>query len=111
VSEQLIASGKVVYPFLGISFSTIDAQSAVDNDLPVQAGALVQEVVPDGPSAQAGMQAGDIITAIAGKAIGQDTTLRSLLLEHKPGDKVKLDVLRDGQQLQLDVTLVERPEA
>jgi 2-alkenal reductase len=111
VSEQLIATGRVVYPFLGISFGTIDALSAVDNNLPVQAGALISEVVPDGPSARAGLRPGDIITSIGGRAIGQDATLRSLLLEYAPGETVTLDVLRDGQQLQLDVTLAERPEA
>jgi 2-alkenal reductase len=111
VSEQLIATGRVVYPFLGISFGTIDALSAVDNNLPVQAGALISEVVPDGPSAQAGLRPGDIITAIGGRAIGQDATLRSLLLEYAPGETVTLDLLRDGQQLQLDVTLAERPGA
>lgn len=111
VSEQLIATGKVVYPFLGISYANIDAQAAVDNNLPVQQGALVSEVVPSGPSAAAGVRAGDIITAIGGTAIGPDETLRSVLLELKPGDKVTLDVLRAGQTLKLDVTLAERPNA
>ncbi|MFO7166735.1 MAG: trypsin-like peptidase domain-containing protein [Chloroflexota bacterium] len=111
VSEQLIATGRVIYPFLGITFITIDAQSAVDYNLPVQAGALVSEVVPDGPSAQAGLQPGDVITAIQGRAIGQDATLRSLLLEHRPGERVTLDILRNGQQMQLEVTLAERPSS
>ncbi|HWQ11667.1 MAG TPA: trypsin-like peptidase domain-containing protein, partial [Roseiflexaceae bacterium] len=111
VSEQLIAEGRVVYPFLGITYGTIDAELAADNNLPVQAGALVGEVVPGGPSDAAGLRPGDIITAIGGRQLGQDATLRSVLLEYRPGDTVTLDVLRDGQRLQLNVTLAERPEA
>jgi 2-alkenal reductase len=110
VSEQLIATGRVVYPFLGISYGNIDAEAAVDNNLPVQAGALVSEVVPGGPSDAAGLRAGDIITAIGGRVIGPDATLRSVLLEYKPGETVSLDVLRDGQTQQVTVTLAERPE-
>lgn len=111
VSEQLIATGRVVYPFLGISYANIDAEAAVDNNLPVQQGALVSQVVPNGPSAAAGLRAGDIITAIGGTQIGPDETLRSVLLELTPGDTVTLDVLRDGRSLTLDVTLAERPNA
>lgn len=110
VSEQLIANGKVVYPFLGVRFGTIDAIMALDNNLPVNAGALIAAVEPGGPAARAGLQAGDIVTKVNGKPIGPGQSLRALLLEYKPGDVVTLDVLRDGKQLSLNVTLGTRPE-
>jgi 2-alkenal reductase len=111
VSEQLIANGKVVYPFLGVRFGTIDAMLALDNNLPVNAGALIAAVEPGGPAARAGLRSGDIVTKVNGKPIGPGQSLRALLLEYKPGDVVTLEVLRDGEQLSLDVTLGTRPEA
>ncbi len=110
VSEQLIANGKVVYPFLGVRFGTIDAMLALDNNLPVNAGALIAAVEAGGPAARAGLRSGDIVTRLNGKPIGPGQSLRALLLEYKPGDVVTLDVLRDGQQLSLDVTLGTRPD-
>ncbi len=110
VSEQLIANGKVVYPFLGVRFGTIDAMLALDNNLPVNAGALIAAVEQGGPAARAGLRSGDIVTKLNGKPIGPGQSLRALLLEYKPGDVVTLEVLRDGQQLSLDVTLGVRPD-
>ncbi len=111
VSEQLIANGKVVYPFLGVRFGAIDAMLALDNNLPVNAGALIASVEPGGPAARAGLRNGDIVTKVNGKPIGPGQSLRALLLEYKPGDVVTLEVLRDGERLSLDVTLGTRPEA
>jgi S1-C subfamily serine protease len=51
------------------------------------------------------------VTKVNGKPIGPGQSLRALLLEYKPGDVVTLEVLRDGEQLSLDVTLGTRPEA
>lgn len=116
VSQQLIATGKVSYPFLGVSYVQIDAERAADANLPVQNGALVRQsqsnvpaVTPGSAAAKAGVAEGDIITAIDGAKIGVDKSLRQILLQHKPGDTIKLDVLRDGKTLTLDVTLTERP--
>jgi len=116
VSEQLIAGGKVVYPYLGISYSMIDADTAAQENLPVQNGALVgarssnqPAVSPDTPAAKAGIKEGDIITAVGGTKLDSNTSLRAALMQHKPGDTVALEVLRAGQALTLNVTLATRP--
>jgi 2-alkenal reductase len=116
VSDQLIKTGKVEYPYLGISYSMIDADTAAQENLPVQNGALIGAtagnqagVVPGTPAAEAGLQDGDIITAVGGTKLDSNTSLRGALMQHKPGDKVTLDVLRGGQTLTLDVTLATRP--
>jgi S1-C subfamily serine protease len=57
------------------------------------------------------MKDGDIITAVDGLKLGSEVSLRGVLLQHKPGDTVKLEVLRDSKTLTLDVTLATRPEA
>jgi 2-alkenal reductase len=109
VSDKLITDGKIAYPFLGVSYGMIDAELAAENNLPVQNGALVSEVQPGQPAAKAGLKGGDIIIAVDGLKLGSDVSLRGLLLQRKPGDNVKLEVLRDGKTLTLDVTLATRP--
>ena len=116
VSQDLIASGKVNYPYLGISYSMIDYDIAAQQNLPVQNGALVgasssnrPAVSPDTPAAKAGIKEGDIITSVGSIKLDSNTSLRAALLQHKPGDTVTLQVLRDGKTLSLDVTLTTRP--
>ncbi len=111
VSDKLIADGKVVYPFLGVSYGMIDAEVAAENNLPATAGALVGKVEPGQPAAKAGLKDGDVITSVDGQKLGSEVSLRGVLLQHKPGDTIKLEVLRDGKTLALDVTLTTRPEA
>jgi 2-alkenal reductase len=115
VAEQLIASGKVSYPFLGVSYLPIDGSLAAELSLPVQSGALIQSsrqgqpaVQPGTAAAKAGLRDGDIITAIDGKQLDGSTSLRQLLLLHKPGDTVSLSVLRDGKTSSVQVILGER---
>jgi 2-alkenal reductase len=117
VSQDLVANGKVIYPYLGISYSMLDADTAAQENLPVQNGALIgatggnqPAVVPGTPAAKAGLEDGDIITAVGGIKLDSNTSLRAALLQHKPGDTVALEVLRSGKKISLDVTLTERPE-
>lgn len=109
VSAQLIADGSIKYPFLGIRYGMIDGDLAAERNLPVQNGALVSDVEPTGPAGQAGLQANDIITAINGTSLANGNSLRQALLGNKPGDTVQLSVLRNGQELNLSVTLGTRP--
>ncbi|WIY06374.1 trypsin-like peptidase domain-containing protein [Amycolatopsis mongoliensis] len=85
--------------FIGVSVS----------DAPGQ-GARVREVVSRGPAQQAGLAAGDVITAIDGKAIDSATTLTSVMDTHHPGDKLTLTVSdASGGQQQVQVTAAEGP--
>jgi 2-alkenal reductase len=116
VSQELIANGKVEYPYLGISYSMIDADVAAQENLLVQNGALISAsgpnqsaVVAGTPAAKAGLKDGDIITAIGGVKLDSNTSLRAALMQHKPGEAVQLQVLRDGKTMDFDVTLATRP--
>jgi len=66
-------------------------------------------VVAGGPAAQAGLQAGDVITAVDGTALDATHPLDMVMSQHAPGDTVTLDVLRGGQTIQVQVTLGTRP--
>ena len=111
IARQLIENGKVVRPFLGISYTLINPQLAAAQNLPVDHGAYVADLQVGGPAATAGIQKGDIITGIDGEQISQTTSLQDLLFQHKPGDSVELTVARgtSGQTTTVKVTLGTRP--
>jgi len=111
IARQLIENGKVVRPFLGISYTLINPQLAAAQNLPVDHGAYVADLQVGGPAATAGIQKGDIITAIDGEQISQTTSLQDLLFQHKPGGSVELTVARgtSGQTTTVKVTLGTRP--
>lgn len=123
VAKQLIAKGSASQSFLGISGSTItpDVIAAL-NLKPQQQGVLVATVVSGGPAEKAGIQpatldangnptaAGDIITGIDGRPITRFEDLISYLYTStQPGQAVTLEVLRNGQQIQVKVTLGAQP--
>ena len=97
-AADLLANGKIDWPYLGIQGeATSEGQSVV-------------EVVEDGPSAAAGIEPGDVITALDGQEITRQNSLIDLLFEHEPGDAVSVTVEREGTPQTLQVTLGERPE-
>jgi S1-C subfamily serine protease len=74
------------------------------------AGALISQVTADSPAAQAGLQSGDIITAVDGTEVNADHDLVTLIKQHKPGDEVTLTVSRGLQEpRQVKVILGEKP--
>jgi 2-alkenal reductase len=110
ITDQLIQTGTVVYPYLGVTNPVpIDPVIAAQNNLPVDHGVYVSDVAPDGPAEMSGIQPGDIITEIDGEPIDQNHPLEEFLFEHKPGDTVELTVQRGDQSMQVQVTLGERP--
>lgn len=113
VVPALISDGKYAYSYLGISGQTISASLAEENKLPDNTmGVWVAEVVKGGPAAEGGVQSGDIVVAIDGQPVTRFEDLISYLFEStKPGQKVTLDVLRDGERKSLEITVQERPQA
>jgi 2-alkenal reductase len=111
IVADLIDDGTVERPYLGITYQQINPRAAATLGIDVDNGALVQDVVPGGPAATAGVQAGDVITAIGGEAIDQDATLMDVLFEYEPGDEVELTVHRTdtNEDLTLTITLGVRP--
>ena len=98
VVEQLKESGKATHAYLGVS--TSDASGA---------GAVVQQVTPGGPAAEAGLRPGDVITALGGKPVEDSSSLSSLVDGFEPGDEVEVELSRGVAKETLKVTLAERP--
>ncbi|MCC2627746.1 MAG: 2-alkenal reductase [Thermomicrobiales bacterium] len=97
-AAELLANGEIVWPYLGIQ-----GEASAD-------GQTVVEVVEDGPSDEAGIEVGDVITAFDGQEITRQNSLLDLLFEREPGDVVTVTVDRDGETASFEVTLGERPE-
>lgn len=113
VVPALLAEGEYAYSYLGVAGSTIDATVAAAEDVAAnRLGVFVGQVVEGGPAAEAGLQEGDIITAINDEPVtGFDDLISYLFQSTNPGETVDLTVERDGETETLSVTLTERPTA
>ncbi len=109
VADQLITSGKVVHPFIGVVGSTVDERLAAEKKLTVKEGALVEEVVPGTGSAAAGIKPGDVITSVDGEAVRSMDDLVTLVRRYSAGDTVSITLIRDGQSQTVKVKIGDRP--
>lgn len=113
VVPALISEGRYAYPYIGISGGSITPQLAAQEDIPAGVfGVWVSSAPAGGPGADAGLEEGDIITAINGTAARSFDDLVSYLLNNtEVGETITLTILRAGEQLDLDLTVQERPGA
>lgn len=109
IMSQLIATGRVDRPYIGVTYQELDAQLASAMNLTTSDGVVITQVQPGTPAAQAGLVQGDVITQFDSQAIDPDHTLATLLFTRKVGDTVTLIVVRDGKPMQVKLTLVARP--
>jgi S1-C subfamily serine protease len=111
-----LAGEPIARPYVGVFYTMITPQLAIDENLPVEAGALIDEgpsgvaVIPGTPADAAGLQAGDIITELGGRPVVEGRDIVVLLLPFRPGDTVPLTVLRGGEELEVEITLGELPD-
>jgi 2-alkenal reductase len=109
VAAELIAKGDVQYPYLGLQLTQLDDETILQWALPVDEGFYVQGVVPGSPSEAAGLQVGDIVTAVNQERVGERQSMVGALFKYKPGDTVQLTVQRGLVTLRVDLTLATRP--
>ena len=95
IADEIIATGWVTHAYFGLGTVPIPAAAAAQGGVPE--GLYVQTVVPGGPSAQAGLRPGDVITQINGEPATSAVQLQELTLTKKPGDTIPLQVWRSGQ--------------
>jgi serine protease Do len=105
VADELIKNGKIERGFIGIQYSPLSPRNAVALGLPAAAGIQISAVVPGSPAAQAGLKVGDVVTKLNDQQIDQEHPLQSLMVKFRPGDKVRLAIIRDTATQTLEVTL------
>jgi serine protease Do len=107
--EDLVNQGYIGGAYLGVSVSDVNAEVASYYGFPL--GAYVQEAVPGGPAARAGIQTKDIIIELGGYEINGVTSLTRALRNFSAGDTTTVTVYRNGEKLQLKITLDEKPQS
>lgn len=108
VLDQYLATGKIVRPFLGIGYLTVDEATALIQSLPQ--GAYIRQVVSGSPAEKAGLEVGDVVTKFGDVALKDGSTLASGISKYKVGQTVEMEVWRDGKTLKLKATLTEAPQ-
>lgn len=107
VADELIRTGSVVYPWLGVEGE--DADSDLANKLAITGGALVIEVEDDSPASLAGLRPGDVIVGVEAVQIESMGALKLELRNRRPGEPVTIHFMRDGARQQVNATLVSKP--
>ncbi|MFQ6079933.1 MAG: S1C family serine protease [Thermodesulfobacteriota bacterium] len=124
ILPELISKGHVSYPWIGASVYPLIPEFAKFLGLEVERGAVIAEVVAGGPSDRVGLRGGDrlvqvgnslipvggdVITEMDGKKVTSSDELIGMIRNHRPGDRVELKLLRNGEFLRIKMTLGEKP--
>ena len=110
IKDQLVATGKVQHAKLGVTVQEVNQGFADSFKLESPEGALVSSVEHGGAADRAGIKSGDVIRKLNGQAIVASGDLPGMLMLAKPGEKVTLDVWRDGKIVTLNVALGDASE-
>jgi serine protease Do len=108
IIDHAIEDPQAPVAYLGVTTTDVTPAVVAQLSLAVDHGALVEDLVNDGPAARGGIQQGDVIVAIAGGEVADSNDVLNRLLEHDPNDTVTVTVARGSQTLDLDVTLGTR---
>ena len=96
-ADQILKTGEAQYPVIGATVRTGGTDAT--------AGAVINEVLPDSPAEKAGLQKGDLVTAIGGRRVTDGIELIVQIRRHQPGDMIELTVERGGRERTLSITL------
>jgi serine protease Do len=109
VMEQLIKQGKIVRGWLGVMIQEVTPEIAGKFGLKEPKGALVSDLTKGGPAERAGIMRGDIILEYDGKGVSSVSGLRNMVARSKIGSQVRVKILRNGKEYNLNVTIAELP--
>ncbi len=110
VAEDLISSGKVKRGYIGVRIEEVDADLAKAVGLDKPHGILIQQVIDGGAASNQDIEAGDIIIDVDGKEINKPNELQSYVASKRAGDKIILNIYRDGDYIKRSIKLKLRDE-
>ena len=108
IKDQLVKNGKVTRGRIGVVIQSVTQDLAESFGMKTPKGAIVSQVEKDGPAAKAGLQEGDIITAVNGRAI-DSVDMPVIIGSMAPGSIAKLSIIRNNKDMTLDVKVEEAP--
>ena len=124
--DELQDDGEVSYAYLGVETQSVYPQLAERLDLDVDTGSLIVDVQPDSPAQEAGLRGGDdpirfqglevdaggdVVVAVDGEDLLGEADLPRIISLLDPGDEVTVEIIRDGEHQEVDLTLGERPDS
>lgn len=109
VLNDLMTKGKISRPWLGVLLQEVTPDIADLLGMSKPVGVLVRQVVAGGPAAKAGIKGGDVILQVDGQAVNSATELVKLIQKKQVGQTVQLLLFRRGSQINVTVTLTEKP--
>ena len=112
IVQQLIEDGKVSRPYIGILMQSITPQlrKAIGDNAP-EKGALVAQVQDKSPAEKAGLQEGDIVLKVDGRPTADSREVQRVVLGKKIGEKIQLDIWRQGKEREIDVRTAAEHES
>ncbi len=105
--DSLVRYGKVAHSYIGVGITDVTPENSKFFALKDPNGAVISEVQPDSPGANAGLKVGDVIVGLDGKKVTDAGQLQAEVSSKRPGTKVALEVERDGKAINVPVTLEE----
>ena len=109
IMEKLVRDGKVTRGYVGLLIQDVTSALAQQFKLKDNQGALVGDVVPKGPADKAGVKSGDVVLEFNGKPVRDSRQFRLQVARTKPGERVPVKVLREGDTKTLDIAIQELP--
>ena len=111
VMTDLVANGRVRRALLGVSISDVSPEDAELYKLDRIAGVRVDDFAEDAPARRAGLQRHDVIVAVNGQRVERVGQLQRLVAQHRPGESVRISVIRYGAEKEFEIRLTEAPLA
>jgi len=109
ISKQLINGGKVTRGYIGATVQSFTSEMAEAQGLGDVRGAIISDLVPGGPSERGGLLPGDVVVSVNGRTIKSNSELTREVAKARPGDVLRLEVIREGRRRNIEIRAGTRP--